>query len=98
MTTSLPVFKPLTSTRVKQIDQTGRRILARIGIRIKDSTFLKKLEEAGAQVNYENQRVRFSGERLDMLLSRAAISGRTFRTLSTSSSVLNLLRLSRRLP
>ena len=71
MTTSLPVFKPLTSASVKKIDQTGRQILARIGIRIKGGTFLKRLEEAGAQVDYGNQRVRFDGERLDMLLSRA---------------------------
>jgi len=71
MTTSLPVFKTLTSASVKQIDQTGRQILARIGIRIKDSTFLKRLEEAGARVNYENQRVCFDEKHLDKLLSHA---------------------------
>src|SRR4030042_6272959 len=34
----------------------------------------------------------------DMPLSRSVIPGRTSRTLSTSSSVLNLLRLRRKLP
>jgi trimethylamine--corrinoid protein Co-methyltransferase len=71
MTTGLPVFKPLTLTDIKQIDRTGRQILFRVGIRIKDGVFLKRLEEAGAQVDYENQRVHLSGELLDMLLSRA---------------------------
>jgi trimethylamine--corrinoid protein Co-methyltransferase len=71
MTTGLPVFKPLIPEDVKQIDRTGRQILSRIGIRIKDSIFLNRLEEAGAQVDYENQRVRFQGEQLDALLSRA---------------------------
>lgn len=56
---------------MKRIDQTGRRILEHIGIRITDSTFLDTLKTAGAQVDYNNQRVRFDGEWLDEVLGRA---------------------------
>jgi len=71
MGTSLPLYKPLTPEDVKQIDQTGRRILERIGIRINDSTCLDRLKKAGAQVDYDNQRVRFGGDWLDEVLGRA---------------------------
>jgi trimethylamine--corrinoid protein Co-methyltransferase len=68
---SLPAFRPLAPGDVKQIDQAGRRILERIGIRIKDSTFLKRLEKAGVPVDYENQIARFRGDWLDETLSHA---------------------------
>jgi len=71
MGTSAPFFRPLTPAGVKKIDQTGRRILEQVGVRIKDSTFLDVLKSAGAQVDYENQRVRFQQEWLDEVLSRA---------------------------
>ena len=71
MGTSLPLYRPLTPEEVKQIDQTGRRILERVGIRIYDSAFLDTLKKAGAQVDYDNQRVRFSGDWLDEVLSHA---------------------------
>ena len=73
MGVSLPYYRPLTDENVKQIDQTGRRILERIGIgvRVDDSTFLDTLKRAGAQVDYDNQRVRFSGDWLDEVLGRA---------------------------
>jgi len=71
MGTSLPGFRPLTPANLRKIDQTGRRILERIGIRINDNTFLDRLKRAGAQVDYENQRVRFREEWLDEVLSRA---------------------------
>ena len=71
MPTNLPVFKTLTSAGIKQIDQTGRRILAHIGIKINDSIFLKRLEGAGLQVDLEKQRVYFDEEQLNVLLSNA---------------------------
>jgi len=71
MGTSLPYYRPLADEDVKRIDQTGRRILERVGIRINDSTFLDTLKMAGAQVDYDNQRVRFSGDWLDEVLGRA---------------------------
>jgi len=71
MGTSLPLYRPLTLEDVKQIDQTGRRILEHVGIRINDSIFLDKLKKAGAQVDHNNQRVRFTGDWLDEVLSHA---------------------------
>ena len=56
---------------VKQIDQTGRRILEGVGVRILDSTYLDLLSAAGAHVDYEAQRARFDGEWLDEVLSKA---------------------------
>jgi len=71
MGTNLPYYRPLAPEDVKQIDQTGRQILERVGIRINDSTFLGRLKKAGAQVDYDNQRVRFRGDWLDEVLGRA---------------------------
>ncbi|TET14323.1 MAG: trimethylamine methyltransferase [Dehalococcoidia bacterium] len=74
MGTSLPIYRPLTPEDVKQIDQAGRRILERIGIKIRGAngvTFLDTLKAAGAEVDYENQMVRFSGDFLDEVLGRA---------------------------
>jgi len=71
MGTSLPYYRPLAPEDVEQVDQTGRRILERIGVRINDSTFLDTLKKAGAQVDYEKQRVRFDGDWLDEVLSHA---------------------------
>jgi trimethylamine--corrinoid protein Co-methyltransferase len=71
MGTSLPFYRPLTTEDVKQIDNTGRRILERVGIRIYGSAFIDALSAAGAQVDYDNQRVRFRGNWLDEVLGRA---------------------------
>jgi len=68
---SFPCYRSLTPKDVKQIDQTGRQILERIGIRIDDSTFLDRLKTAGAQVDYDNQRVRFKGDWLDEVVGCA---------------------------
>jgi len=68
---SLPYYRPLLPRHVKKIDQTGRKILERIGIRILDSTFLDMFKKAGAQVDYEAQIVRFEGNWLDEILSQA---------------------------
>ena len=74
MGTSLPFYRPLTPEDLKQIDQTGRRILERVGIRISDSTFLNMLKEAGAQVDHDDQRVRFASDWLDGVLNNAPSS------------------------
>jgi len=70
MGTSLLFYQPLTPEDVKQIDQTGRRILERVGIRFNDNTFLDKLKKTGARVDYDNQRVRFNGDWLDEVLGK----------------------------
>jgi trimethylamine--corrinoid protein Co-methyltransferase len=74
MGTSVPYYRPLTPEDVNHIDQTGRRILAEVGIRIHDGAFLDDLKKAGAQVDYDNQMVRFEGGWLDETLSRAPSS------------------------
>ena len=74
MGTSLPFYRPLTPEDLKQIDQTGRQILERVGIRISDSTFLNMLKEAGAQVDHDDQRVRFASDWLDEVLNNAPSS------------------------
>jgi trimethylamine--corrinoid protein Co-methyltransferase len=71
MGTSLPFHRSLTPEDAKRIDQTGRRILERVGIRVYGNTFLDTLKKAGAQVDYDNQRVRFGGDWLDEVLGRA---------------------------
>ncbi len=56
---------------VKRIDETGRRILRDVGIRIEDRGFLDLLEKAGARVDAEAQRVRFENDWLDEMLDKA---------------------------
>ncbi|MFP3898382.1 MAG: trimethylamine methyltransferase family protein [Dehalococcoidia bacterium] len=68
---ALPYYRPLTHTDVEAIDQTARRILECVGIRVNDSAYLDTLKKAGASVDYEEQRVRFSGDWLDAVLNRA---------------------------
>ncbi|MFC2036014.1 trimethylamine methyltransferase family protein [Chloroflexota bacterium] len=71
MGTSLPLYRVLAPRDLKKIDQTGRRILEKIGVRISDSTFLDRLKTAGAQVDYDNQRVCFKEAWLDEVLGLA---------------------------
>lgn len=71
MGTSLPFFRPLTDEDVRLIDRTGRRILERIGIKVDDLAWLERLEAAGARVDYDDRRIRFSGDWLDESLSHA---------------------------
>ncbi|MFC2041324.1 trimethylamine methyltransferase family protein, partial [Chloroflexota bacterium] len=68
---SLPYYRPLLPGHIKQIDQTGRRILEHIGIRVFDTTFLDVFKKAGAQVDYDTQIIRFEGHWLDELLGKA---------------------------
>jgi trimethylamine--corrinoid protein Co-methyltransferase len=74
MGTSLPFYRLLTPEDLKQIDQTGRRILERVGVRIYDGTFLDTLKEAGARVDYTDQRVYFESDWLDEVLNKAPSS------------------------
>lgn len=71
MAMSSPLFRQLSPESLHQIDQTGRRILERIGIRITGTAFLDILRKSGAEVDYDNERVRFAGEWLDEFLGRA---------------------------
>ncbi|MFC1973854.1 trimethylamine methyltransferase family protein [Chloroflexota bacterium] len=74
MGTSLPFYRPLTTRDIKSIDHASRQILERIGIKISGSDaniYLDMLETAGAQVDHTNQLVRFEGNWLSEVLSRA---------------------------
>jgi len=71
MGTSLPFFKLLSDEDVKTIDRTARRILEQVGIKLRNEAILERLENLGAQVDIQDQRLRFGSELLDELLSRA---------------------------
>lgn len=71
MGTSLPFYQPLTSEDIRQIDDTARQILEDVGIHICDGAFLDELKTAGAMVDYDSERVRFSADWLGEVLSRA---------------------------
>lgn len=64
-------YQPLTYENVKLIDQTGRRILEEVGIRISDKTLLDKLKKSKVQVDYDQQIARFEGNILDRFLGYA---------------------------
>ncbi|MFO8010429.1 MAG: trimethylamine methyltransferase family protein [Dehalococcoidia bacterium] len=66
-----PWYRPLKPDDVQDIDRTGRRILEQVGVHILSDAFLERLEKAGANVDRENQRVRFDGAWLDEVLSKA---------------------------
>ena len=71
MRASMPFYRALTPNALKQIDQTGRKILERIGIKITDRAFLDEIKKAGARVDYDDMRVRFDGDWLDEIIKRA---------------------------
>jgi len=71
MGTNLPFYQPLTSSDIKQIDDTAHQILEDVGIHIRDGAVLDKLKSAGATVDYETGRVRFRADSLGEVLSRA---------------------------
>jgi trimethylamine--corrinoid protein Co-methyltransferase len=71
---SLPSFRLLAPEDLEKIDKTGRSILERIGIKVLDNTFLNKLREAGARVDYSNQRVYFEKDLLDEVVGHAPSS------------------------
>ncbi|MDY6917617.1 MAG: trimethylamine methyltransferase family protein [Chloroflexota bacterium] len=74
MGTSIPHYRPLATEDLKLIDQTSRRILKEVGIRLYDDKFLDTLEEAGARVDRQDLSVRFDDEWLDQVLATAPSS------------------------
>jgi trimethylamine--corrinoid protein Co-methyltransferase len=66
-----PLYQPLKPEDVKQIDDTGRRILEDIGIHVMAPDFLDRLEKAGARIDRENQRVRFEKAWIDEVVGKA---------------------------
>jgi trimethylamine--corrinoid protein Co-methyltransferase len=56
---------------VQQVDETARRVLAEIGLRIFDADYLDLLERAGARVDRESMGVRFPRDWLAEALSQA---------------------------
>ncbi len=67
-------YRPTSDKDVQRIDEAGRRILERVGIRITDKTFLDLLRDAGASVDYTQSRVRFHGDWLDRFVAYAPSS------------------------
>jgi len=73
MGTSVPFYSPLTLGDIRQIDQTARRILENVGIRVYDSAFLDVLGAAGAVVDHVNRRAYFAADWLEEILLRAPL-------------------------
>lgn len=71
MPMGLPPYRPLSPEDVRKIDQTSRRILERVGIRILEQDYLDRLKAAGAIVDQSDQKVRFEDAWLDEVLARA---------------------------
>ncbi|UCF00716.1 MAG: trimethylamine methyltransferase family protein [Deltaproteobacteria bacterium] len=67
----LPPYRPLSPEDVRKIDQTSRRILERVGIRILEQSHLNILKAAGAIIDQSDQKVRFEAAWLDEILARA---------------------------
>lgn len=68
---SIPEYRLLSQEDLEQIDKTGRRILEQVGIKITESKYLDILKAAGAQVDYDKQRVRFEASLLDASIQHA---------------------------
>jgi len=66
-----PFFSMLGAEDLKRIDQAGRQILKKIGIRVNDPDVLDMLKNAGADVDPEKEMVRFGDEWLDETLGHA---------------------------
>ncbi len=71
---SLPFLTPLNIEDLKRIDQAGRHILEKIGIRVHDADVLDMLKGAGAHVDTDKEIVRFDGKWLDEKLGQAPSS------------------------
>lgn len=69
--TSLPFYRPLTSNDIHRIDQTARKILEQVGIKIDDDSFLELFGNSGVQVDFSEKRLRFPGKYLDEVLAKA---------------------------
>jgi trimethylamine---corrinoid protein Co-methyltransferase len=71
MTTSSQTYRQPTLEDLEELDRTGRRILERVGIRIKDRGYLDILSKAGADVSYSEAIVRFRADWLEEILRTA---------------------------
>ena len=77
METSLPALRVLSTEDLNQIDDTARRLLKQVGIKLRGENgnrYLNKLEKAGAAVDKDNQLVRFDDDLIDGLIDRAPSS------------------------
>lgn len=61
----------LSADEIQAIDQAGRRILARTGIRVDDDALLGRLEREGARVDRASRRARMDADWLDEMIARA---------------------------
>ncbi|MEJ2661797.1 MAG: trimethylamine methyltransferase family protein, partial [Desulfobacteraceae bacterium] len=61
----------LTDAQIEAIDQTGRRILERIGVKIMDPDLRERLKTAGNTIDPTGDVVRINGDWLDAQLARA---------------------------
>jgi trimethylamine--corrinoid protein Co-methyltransferase len=61
----------LSPEEIRRVDQTGRRILQHVGVKVCDKAFLEMLDAVGAHVDHSNQRVRFDEDWLDEVLGHA---------------------------
>ncbi len=74
MAAAIPLYKPLVTDEVEQIDQGARYILEHVGINVLDNACLDMLGEAGAEVDRPNQMVKFRPDWLDSALAQAPSS------------------------
>ncbi|MCK5430647.1 MAG: trimethylamine methyltransferase family protein, partial [Anaerolineales bacterium] len=70
MNNSSNFYRPLSPANVKRIDETARQILKTVGVKINDDTYLDKLVKAGAQVDKDNNIVRFEETWLDDMIKK----------------------------
>ena len=68
---NLPFFTPLGAEDLKRIDQAGRHILKKIGIRVRDADVLDMLKDTGAHADPEKEIIRFDEDWLDETLGHA---------------------------
>ena len=71
MRTSLQVCNPLGPEDLQRIDETGQRILSRVGLKIGTPEYLDMLENAGARVDRDRPRVYFDKDWLCDVLKKA---------------------------
>ena len=71
MNNSSNFYRPLSPANVKRIDETARQILKNVGVKITDDAYLDKLAKAGAQVDRDNNLVRFEEAWLDKMIKKA---------------------------
>ncbi len=61
----------LSREKIEKIDDAGRRILERVGIKILDDDVFERLKAAGADADGDTKQIRFAGKFLEKLLKSA---------------------------